>query len=203
MEIQRSLAVAMTHREALEVVAQRRGRHLVITTHGSIDLWVSLSDTPLDFSFVPTSMGQGPALGLGLALAQSRHGIVVVTGDGSVLMNLGCLVTLANHPADVYLVLIDNGVFEVTGGQPTVGSGRTDFAELARAAGVRRVYSCQTAEEWRAVAAEALAGPGPVVVWLKVEARPGQRPPTTARPMADQIARLQQLLGIERSAVHP
>ena len=51
--------MAMTHREALEVLAAHRGSHLVITTHGSIDLWKSLSDTPLDFAYVPISMGQG------------------------------------------------------------------------------------------------------------------------------------------------
>jgi thiamine pyrophosphate-dependent acetolactate synthase large subunit-like protein len=190
--------MAMTHREALEVLAGRRGRHLVLTTHGSIDLWVSLSDTALDFSYVPAAMGHGPGLGLGLALAQSRHGVVVVTGDGSVLMNLGCLVTLANHPADLFLIIMDNGVYEVTGGQPTPGAGRTDFAGLARAAGVRRVYSCQTVEQWRAVAAEALSGPGPVVVWLRVAARPGERAPRAARPMAEQVARLRQLLEGER-----
>jgi thiamine pyrophosphate-dependent acetolactate synthase large subunit-like protein len=183
----------MTHREALEVLAARRGRHIVLTTHGSVDLWVCLSDTPLDFSYVPAAMGHGPGLGLGLALAQSRHGVVVVTGDGSVLMNLGCLVTLAHHPADVFLIIMDNGVYEVTGGQPTAGAGHTDFAGLARAAGIRRVYSCQTVEQWRQVAAEALSGPGPVVIWLKVAARPGQCAPTTTRPMAEQLARLQQI----------
>jgi len=186
--------VAMTHREALEVLAARRGQRLVITTHGSVDLWASLSDTPRDFSYVPTSMGQGPALGLGLALAQPRHGVVVVTGDGAVLMNLGCLVTLASHPADLCLVIVDNAAYEVTGGQPPPGAGHTDFAGLARAAGVGRVYSCATAEEWREVAAEALSGPGPVVVWLQVAARPGQRPPAAARPMDEQIVRLRQLL---------
>src|SRR5437870_13923222 len=117
----------MTHHEALEVLAARRGQHLVLTTHGSVDPWVSLSDTPLDFSYVPVSMGQGPALGLGLALAQSRHGVVVVSGDGSLLMNLGCLVTLASHPADLFLIVMDNGTYEVTGGQPIPGAGRTDF----------------------------------------------------------------------------
>jgi thiamine pyrophosphate-dependent acetolactate synthase large subunit-like protein len=193
----------MTHREALEVLAVWRGQHFVLTTHGSIDLWVSLSDTPLDFSYVPTSMGQGPALGLGLALAQSRHGVVVVTGDGSLLMNLGCLVTLANHPADLFLLIIDNGVYEVTGGQPTAGAGHTDFAGLARAAGIRRVYSCDTVAQWRATAAEALSGPGPVFIWLNVSARPDQRAPVTARPMAEQIARLRQLLEVKRPTVHP
>jgi thiamine pyrophosphate-dependent acetolactate synthase large subunit-like protein len=188
----------MTHREALEVLAAWRGQHLVLTTHGSIDLWVSLSDTPLDFSYVPISMGQGPALGLGLALAQPQQGVVVVTGDGSMLMNLGCLVTLANHPANVFLIIMDNGVYEVTGGQATAGTGHTDFAGLARAAGIRRVYSCQSGAEWQSIASEALSGPGPVVIWLKVAARPGQRAPVRARPMAEQVARLRQRLGVEQ-----
>jgi thiamine pyrophosphate-dependent acetolactate synthase large subunit-like protein len=184
----------MALREALEVLAAARGRHIVLTTHGSVDLWVSLSDTPLDFAYVPASMGQGPALGLGLALAQPRHGVVVVCGDGHLLMNLGCLVTLASHPADLFLILIDNGVYEVTGGQPSPGAGRTDFAALARAAGIRRVYACETAEAWRGTAAEALAAPGPVVVWLKVEARPGERAPTAMRPMPEQLDRLRRAL---------
>jgi thiamine pyrophosphate-dependent acetolactate synthase large subunit-like protein len=185
----------MTHREALEVLAARRGQHLVLTTHGSVDLWVSLSDTPLDFAYVPASMGQGPALGLGLALAQSGHGVVVLCGDGHLLMNLGCLVTLAAHPADVFLVVIDNGVYEVTGGQPSPGGGRTDFAALARGAGISRVYTCDNRDEWSGVAAEALSAPGPVVIWLKVAARPGVRAPTAMRPMHEQIARLRRVLG--------
>jgi thiamine pyrophosphate-dependent acetolactate synthase large subunit-like protein len=184
----------MTHREALDVLAAHRGRHLVLTTHGSVDDWVSLSDTPLDFAYVPAAMGQGPALGLGLALARPRLGVVVVSGDGHLLMNLGCLVTIAHHPADLFLVVIDNGAYEVTGGQPVPGAGRTDFAGLARASGIRRVYSCHTAEEWRAAAPEALSGPGPVVVALKVEARPGWRAPTAVRPMPEQLARLRQAL---------
>jgi thiamine pyrophosphate-dependent acetolactate synthase large subunit-like protein len=187
--------VPMNHREALEVLAACRGQHVVITTNGSVDDWVSLSDTPLDFSYVPTSMGQGPALGLGLALALSRHGVIVVNGDGSLLMNLGCLVTLASHPADLYLIIMDNGVYEVTGGQSIPGAGRIDFAALARAAGIRRVYSCQTVDEWRDIAVEALSGSGPVVIWLKAVARPRQCAPKAMRRMPEQIARLRQVLG--------
>jgi thiamine pyrophosphate-dependent acetolactate synthase large subunit-like protein len=187
--------MAMTHGEALEILAAARGQHIVMTTHGSIDPWFSLSDTALDFSYVPVSMGQAPLLGLGLALGQPCHGVVVVTGDGSILMNLGCLVTLAKHPANLFLIIIDNGVYEVTGGQPTVGAGHIDFVELARAAGIQRVYAFETAQEWRAQASEALSGPGPVVIWLRVSARQGQRAPMAARPMGEQLRRLRQLLG--------
>jgi hypothetical protein len=97
---------------------------------------------------------------------------------------------------------VDNGVYEVTGSQPVPGSGRTDFAMHARAAGIRRVYSCQTVEGWRGSAPEALSGEDPGVIWLKVAARPGQRAPTTIRPMAEQLGRLRQTLGGERLDVN-
>jgi thiamine pyrophosphate-dependent acetolactate synthase large subunit-like protein len=185
----------MSAKEALEVLAGHRGNRIVITTMASISLWPQLSDTPLDFAYMPSAMGHAPDLALGLALARPEHGVIVVNGDGSMLMNLGSLVTLANHPAPVYLVIIDNGIYEVTGGQPTAGSRRADFAALARAAGVARVYAFSDGACWRAGAPEALSGPGPVAIWLKVEGRLGQKTPNPPRPMAEQINRLQQALG--------
>ena len=184
----------MTQREALEVLAAHRGGHVVVTTMSAVGIWPSLSDTQLDFAYLPSSMSQGPLLGLGLALAQPARGVVVVNGDGCTLMNLGCLVTLAQNPANVYLVIMDNALYEVTGGQAPAGAGRTDFAGMARAAGVRRVYGFESLDAWRAGAAEALTGPGPVVIWLKVEGRLGQQTPKAPRPMAEQIARLREAL---------
>src|SRR5919201_417943 len=104
----------MTLREALEVLAAHRGQRIVITTMSPIAPWQELSDTPLDFAYIPSAMGQAPALGLGLALAQPERGVIVVNGDGCMLMNLGNLVTLAAHPANIYLLIIDNGHYEVT-----------------------------------------------------------------------------------------
>jgi sulfopyruvate decarboxylase subunit beta len=184
----------MSQRQALEVTARHRGDRIVITTMTSVGIWPELSDTPLDFAYLPSSMGQGPGLGLGLALATGR-GVLVVTGDGSMLMNLGALVTLAAHPANVVLLIIDNGLYEVTGGQATAGTGRVDFPAMARAAGIGRVYDCRDLAAWEAVAAEALAGPGPVVVVVKTEGRHGQKTPGPPRPMAEQIARLRAALG--------
>jgi thiamine pyrophosphate-dependent acetolactate synthase large subunit-like protein len=186
--------MAMTHREALEVLAAHRGERIVITTMTACGLWPSLSDTPLDFTYIPSSMGQAPDLGLGLALAQPERGVIVVNGDGCMLMNLGSLLTLASHPANVYLLIMDNGLYEVTGGQAIAGAGRTDFAGLARAAGIPRVYTFLTLREWKEGAAQTLTGPGPVVIWLKVEGRLGQKTPKAPRPMAEQIARLQRAL---------
>ncbi len=184
----------MTHREALEVLARHRGGRIVVTTMGSVGLWPALSDTPLDFAYLPSSMGQGPPLALGLAIAQPERGVIVVNGDGCTLMNLGCLVTIANRPASLFVIIIDNGLYEVTGGQRTAGTGRADFAGLARAAGIGRVYAFETAEEWSQGAAKALTNPGPVVVVLRVQGQRGLKTPSAPRPMAEQIARLRQAL---------
>jgi sulfopyruvate decarboxylase subunit beta len=185
----------MTHREALEPVAANRRDHVVVTTMGSIAIWPTLSDSPLDFHFIPSSMGQGIPLGLGLALAKPGRGVVVACGDGGLLMNLGCLVTLAQHAVPVYVLLIDNGLYEVTGGQPVAGAGKTNYAGLAAAAGIGREYSFDAAAAWQAAAAECLSGGGPVFVWLKVRGENGKATPAPPRPMRDQIRRLQTALG--------
>jgi len=186
-------------RAALEILATHRGQRVVITTMSPITDWHQLSDTPLDFAYIPSSMGQAPALGLGLALAQPDRGVIVVNGDGCMLMNLGSLVTIACHSVNLYLLIIDNGQYEVTGGQPTAGAGQTEFAGIGTAAGIHRVYSFDNVESWRAGAADALLGPGPVVIWLKVEPKLGQKTPTAPRPMRDQIARLKNALGSDGS----
>jgi thiamine pyrophosphate-dependent acetolactate synthase large subunit-like protein len=185
----------MTHREALEVLAAHRRDQVVVTTMGSAGIWPALSDSPLDFHYLPSSMGQAVPLGLGLCLAKPGPGVVVLVGDGGLLMNLGCLVTAAQHRVPLYVLMIDNGLYEVTGGQPVAGAGRTDFAGIARGAGFGRVHTFDTADAWRAGAAECLAGDGPVFVWLKVRGEKGKATPTPPRPMAEQIERLRAALG--------
>jgi thiamine pyrophosphate-dependent acetolactate synthase large subunit-like protein len=184
----------MTHREALEVLAAHRREQVVVTTMGSVAIWPELSDSPLDFHYLPSSMGQGVPLGLGLCLSQPGRGVVVLTGDGGTLMNLGCLVTAAQFDVPLYILLIDNGLYEVTGGQPVPGAGRTNFATIARGAGIGRVYECAERGEWEAVAAEAITGQGPVFAWLKVKGELGKPTPAAPRPMAEQIARLREAL---------
>jgi len=186
----------MTQRQALEVVARHRGDKIVVTTMSSVAIWPELSDSPLDFHLIPSAMGHAPGLGLGLALAQPGRGVIVVNGDGCMLMNLGSLVTLAQQPAAVYLLILDNGLYEVTGGQLTAGTGHVDFAKAACAAGITRVLAFESLEKWESAASEALSGPGPVAIWLRVEGRLGQKTPKAPRPMNEQIARLRQALGV-------
>jgi sulfopyruvate decarboxylase subunit beta len=184
----------MSHRQALEVVQTQRGSRIVVTTMTSAGIWPQLSQSPLDFAYIPSAMGHAPSLGLGLALAQPERGVIVLNGDGCQLMSLGNLVTLAQHAANLYLIVLDNGQYEVTGGQPHAGAGHVDYVQVARGAGIARSYAFTTLADWRSGAGEALSGSGPVVIHLLIEALPGQKTPKPPKPMAEQIAQLQKAL---------
>lgn len=186
----------MTQQQALEILAKHRGDAVVITTMSAVGLWPNISDTAKDFAYLPSSMGQGPPLALGLALSQPEQRFILVNGDGCMLMNLGTLVTLAQFALPLHVIVMENGIYEVTGGQTTAGGQRLDLPGMALAAGFSRVYHCQSHEEWEAQAAEALTGDGPVFIGLKVEARYGQQTPKPPRPMSEQIVRLRQALGV-------
>jgi sulfopyruvate decarboxylase subunit beta len=184
----------MTSREALQVLAQHRGQRIVVTTMSAAGIWPQFSDSPLDFAYLPSAMGHAPALGMGLALAQPKRGAIVINGDGCMLMSLGSLVTLANCSANCIVIVIDNGIYEVTGGQPHAGAGHTDYGLMAKAAGIARAYAFSSLEAWQRGAAEAMAEPGPAVIWLKVEGRLGQSTPKPLRAITEQVKRLREAL---------
>ena len=110
-------------------------------------------------------MGQSTTLGLGMALAQPQRETLAFTGDGSLLMNLGVLVTIvASGVKNLTLIVIDNGVYEVTGGQKTTGSiARTDFAGLASAAGFESVATFDDLLDWQRDASDGAFASWPAV----------------------------------------
>jgi thiamine pyrophosphate-dependent acetolactate synthase large subunit-like protein len=145
-------------------------------------------------------MGHATSLGLGLAIAQPERRVIVLSGDGSLLMNLGSLVTIATEtPRNLTVVVFDNGVYEVTGAQPTPGSAaaRTngdpvDFAGLARASGIRTVFEWESLGDWERGAAEAFSAAGPVVVILRVVPTAGAVGPRSPGPAAARAARFSE-----------
>src|SRR6187401_2560472 len=110
--------------EALAVLHRVRcDRQIVIPTMAAAREWMTLGTHPLDLIYAPSAMGQAPALGLGVALAQPDRQVIVLNGDGCMLMNLGCLVTItAANPRNYVLIVCDNSVYEVTGRQLTAAA---------------------------------------------------------------------------------
>ena len=161
----------MPYIEALRVLHELRREELVVTTMGAAREWPKLSQSPLDFHYVPSAMGHAPALALGFALAQPQREVIVLNGDGCTLMGLSSLVTIvASGAKNVTVVVMDNGIYEVTGGQTTAGGAiDVDFAGVARAAGFGNVHRFDNLATWRTTAAGILAQPGPRFMCLRVE----------------------------------
>jgi sulfopyruvate decarboxylase subunit beta len=123
----------------------------------------SVRDRPENF-YMLGSMGLASSIGLGLALARPERKVMVLDGDGSVLMNLGTLATIAHHaPQNYLLVILDNCCYGSTGSQPTCTSCGTDLAAMAKAAGAENVRSVSERKE----IINALGGSGVIVVGVE------------------------------------
>ena len=93
------------------------------------------------------SMGMASSIGLGLAIAQKKK-VYAIDGDGSILMNLGSLTTIAHHaPHNYCLIIIDNKSYGSTGNQPTYTTHKTDLEKIARAAGIPEVKTVNNLED--------------------------------------------------------
>ena len=189
--------------DALRIVEQHRDDAIVIPTMMGVRAWNQVTHNPkLDLP-ISGAMGKASSVGLGLALAQPGRKVVVVDGDGSLLMNLGSLVTVAHKaPPNFYHFVLENGVYAITGGQPVPGAGRFSFAGLAREAGYRASYEFDDLEEFATQAARVLDEEGPVFVCLKVEPEientPIQLRPRPARRTVDAMRDLMETLGTRR-----
>ncbi|MDF2772608.1 MAG: thiamine pyrophosphate TPP-binding protein [Geminicoccaceae bacterium] len=190
---------------ALQVLRDARGdTDVVITTMGSAREWMRLGDLhPLDMVLVPSSMGHGTSMGLGLAIARPDRRVITCMGDGSMLMNLGSLVSIvAAGVENLVVIVFDNGVYEVTGLQPTAGAaaargGRrpVDFGEIARASGFEAVYRLRDLDDWRRDARRLLAALGPTFIALDVEPVVGGTAPHSPGPAAERARRFMAALG--------
>ncbi len=129
------------------------------------------------------SMGQISSMGLGLALARSDLRVIVLDGDGSLLMNLGILTTIARKgPPNLVHIVWDDGVYQTTGGQPTHTSAGADLAGIARAAGIPNASIVDDDLVFTHTVDRALTEPGPWFISVKVIPEKG-----TARPPRDPI----------------
>jgi phosphonopyruvate decarboxylase len=163
--------------DALRVVEQHRGDAVVVAATQAGRNWPLVSrceelDLPL-FG----CMGKASSIALGVALATPNRKVVVIDGDGSLLMNLGSLVTIGNKaPPNLYHLVLENGVYATTGGQPIPGEGRFSFQGLAREAGYADAYQFDDLEEFASSFGRILQQRGPVLVCLRIEPEIETRP---------------------------
>lgn len=184
--------------DAMSVIRDIRKDAVVVTAMRAALEWANFEPHPRDLIYLPSSMGQASSVALGIALAQPKTRVIVVNGDGSTLMNLGSLVTITSQaPANLSVVVTDNGVYDITGCQHTAASpaARSDgksvcFEQIARSCGFENCRTFSSLDDWRASAAEFLFAPGPVFACLKVEPQPESGGAKSPGPGPERIQRL-------------
>ena len=139
------------NQEAVKLIDANRGEAVIVATMNANNVRFGLPSVTTNQNLdMPLSgaMGKASNVALGLALAKPDRKVMCLDGDGSLLMNLGAMVTMANKtPENLCHVLFDNGVYAVTGGQPVPGSGRADWEGMAKAAGYAAVFSFDNLED--------------------------------------------------------
>jgi sulfopyruvate decarboxylase subunit beta len=155
--------------ECLQALARHRTDEIVVAVYKAAEAWIHISPSDLNYTFTG-AMGQGSSHALGLALGRPDRRVIVLDGDGSLLMNLGSLVTIADAaPKNLLHFLCHNRTYETNGAVPIPGIGHTDFPALARAAGYPRAYAFDEQQAWEQALPDLLREEGPVFVDLHME----------------------------------
>ena len=178
----------MKRREVVGTVLAPRRRNLLTVGGLGSSSWdiAATADNPQDFCLVG-GMGLTVSVGLGLAGARPQNRVLVITGDGDMLMGMGSLATVAQiQPRNLAIVILDNEMFGETGGQPTHTAGVTDLAAIAKGAGIPTAVTIRDAVSLQDALPLIHDADGPAFVVAKVSA---EMPPTVYPPLDGPFAK--------------
>ena len=148
---------------------------IVLPVYSTAFDWIAIRPHPLNY-LSHGAMGLASSHGLGLALGRPDRRVVVLDGDGSLLMNLGSLVTIGEAaPPNLFHFVCENGTYEANGGHPIPGRANVDFAGFALSAGYRAVHAFSELKIFEQQIGAILAEPGPIFVDLKIESSGPQK----------------------------
>ena len=166
----------MKRYDCLKAIAPHFGEELVVTNIGAVrHEWQALRPHPANYHL--QNLGLTSSMALGLALALPHRKVVAFDGDGSLLLNLGSLATIANqHPRNLIHIVFDNECYESSRGAPTATAGQADLAAIARGAGFANVMTAKTLAEFEEAFLRALKSNDLYFILVKVEAGAGDVP---------------------------
>src|SRR5471032_2667793 len=161
----------MTRLDALNAVYPHLADRIVVTIMGAVSAELQSIGHRPNFLYLQHAMGLASSIGLGIALSKPSRQVVVFDGDGSILMNLGGLTTLARYrPPNLVHVVFDNESLLSVGGFPTATATGSDLAAIAAAAGIPRTETVSTLDAFTHAFHEALRANDLTTIVAKVEA---------------------------------
>lgn len=119
------------------------------------------------------SMGLACPIALGVALAQPERGVIALEGDGSILMNLGVLATIAQiKPRNLTIIIMDNGTYQITGNQPTATRDTADIVAIAKGSGLSNSTWARDEKHFEELLSRRFDDGGPVLIAAKIDDKP-------------------------------
>ena len=163
--------------DCLKILSERAGNALVVSSAGATTLeWNALR--PGDGNFRVRTLGLCSSIALGMALGLPHRKVIALDGDGSVLMNLCSLPTIARmKPGNLVHVVFDNEIYEASGARQTATGAGTDLVGIARAAGIDKARWVDSNEAFAETIAEAFKATAPVFIGVKVDGTRTSVPP--------------------------
>jgi len=162
----------VTRLDALHTVYDRLAERVVVTIMGAVAAELQSIGHRPNFFYLQHAMGLASSIGLGIALCKPDRDVIVLDGDGSILMNLGGLTTLARYrPRNLTHIVFDNASLLSVGGFPTATATGSDIAGMAAAAGVPRTQTVTTLDEFVHAVDDALAAHDLTTIVAKVDAK--------------------------------
>jgi thiamine pyrophosphate-dependent acetolactate synthase large subunit-like protein len=162
----------------------------------NFDLWAA-GHRPQNF-YMLGSMGLAFPIALGVALAQPDRRVFALEGDGSLLMQLGCLATIAAlKPKNLVMVVMDNGLYQITGSQPTPASDVADIVAIAIASGLTDSAWAADEEDFERLVDQSLSASGPQLIGVRIDDKPGVG--TTRRDPVQIRERFMMGLGVRQA----
>ncbi len=155
------------------LVAKLKKQEAVIAGigHTHFDLWAA-AQRPQNF-YMLGSMGLAVPIALGVAIAQPQRRVIALEGDGSLLMQLGSLGTVASmQPKNLVIIVWDNGAYQITGAQPTLTACGVDLVAMAAGAGLAQSAWAADEVHFESLVEQALAGDGPRLIAARTDDRP-------------------------------
>ena len=187
--------MAMKPEDVLRAIAATRGDAICVPTMTTDPAWRTIAPDDLSVTCVGF-MGGASSLGLGLALARPDRRVIVFDGDGSLLMQLGSLATIAGaRPRNLAHLVFKNGVYHTSGAQETPGGLTVDFVTMAKGAGYRDAYAVRDLDELRRRLPSILGDEGPLLVelWTTLAEQTPMTAPRGA-PLHEEVERLHRKL---------
>ena len=156
------------------LVAKLKKEEAVIGGIGNtnFDLWAA-GHRPQNF-YMLGSMGLAFPIALGVALAQPNRRVFALEGDGSLLMQLGCLSTIATlRPKNLVMIVMDNGIYQITGAQPTPAAAATDLIAVAIGCGLTNSTWAADEEDFERLIDQSLTASEPMLIGVRIDDKPG------------------------------